>query len=207
MKVGENLALVIGQSVLAVSSIDPEDIVKLGQRISTLDKYADVVKKFMDANKTAQAADNVHRTMEDTGKFVVQLNKVSDTKLAKMASISRNMADFARRINGNFDRLADAMNDKMVTALDKVDKTLKEVNKTMNEMPGKLKTAVSNIKVTGGGTDTVADKSKDDNSKANAPKETGKGSDGKNVTGKTVNNCIVQADDGTFALAVVQKYE
>jgi len=146
--------------------------------------------------------------MKATEKFVVQLNKVSDTKLSKMASISKNMADFAKKINGNFDRLADAMNEKMVTALDKVDKTLKEVNRTMNEMPGKMKSAVSNIQVTGGGGDDKSNGTGSENGKASdKSKQTGKGSKGKNVTGKSVSNCIVQADDGTFALAVVQKYE
>lgn len=204
----DNLKYVMAGSVAAVAEIGEKDFAVLERRTKILDEYANVVKKFMDANSKNETADNVHRTMEDTGKFVVQLNKVNDNKLAKMASIAKNMADFARKINGNFDRLADAMNEKMVTALDKVDKTLKEVNKTMNEMPGKMRSAVSTIKVTGGnggddkpkgtGSESVTDKSK---------KQTGKGSNGKNVTGKSVNNCIVQADDGTFALAVIQKYE
>jgi len=176
--------------------------------METLWEYAGVIKKFTMANQSAQAADNIDRTMKATEKFVVQLNKVSDTKLSKMASISKNMADFAKKINGNFDRLADAMNEKMVTALDKVDKTLKEVNRTMNEMPGKMKSAVSNIQVTGGGGDDKSNGTGSENGKASdKSKQTGKGSKGKNVPGKSVSNCIVQADDGTFALAVVQKYE
>lgn len=203
----DNLKYVMAGSVAAVSEIGEKDFAALERRTKILDEYARVIKKFMDANAKKEAADNVHRTMEDTGKFVIQLNKVSDNKLAKMASIAKNMADFARKINGNFDRLADAMNEKMVTALDKVDKTLKEVNKTMNEMPGKMRSAVGSVQITGGTGAGSDDKSKDDNSKAQSKPVTGKGSDGKNVTGKTVNNCIVQADDGTFAIAVVQKYE
>lgn len=203
----DNLKYVMAGSVAAVAEIGEKDFAALERRTKILDEYAKVVKKFMDANSKKEAADNVHRTMEDTGKFVIQLNKVSDNKLAKMASIAKNMADFARKINGNFDRLADAMNEKMVTALDKVDKTLKEVNKTMNEMPGKMRSAVGSVQITGGTGAGSDDKSKDDKSKAQSKPVTGKGSDGKNVTGKTVNNCIVQADDGTFALAVIQKYE
>lgn len=203
----DNLKYVMAGSVAAVSEIGEKDFAALERRTKILDEYARVIKKFMDANAKKETADNVHRTMEDTGKFVIQLNKVSDTKLAKMASIAKNMADFARKINGNFDRLADAMNEKMVTALDKVDKTLKEVNKTMNEMPGKMRSAVGSVQLAGGTGAVSDDKSKDDKSKTQSKPVTGKGSDGKNVTGKTVNNCIVQADDGTFAIAVVQKYE
>ncbi len=203
----DNLKYVMAGSVAAVAEIGEKDFAALERRTKILDEYANVIKKFMDANAKKEAADNVHRTMEDTGKFVIQLNKVSDSKLAKMASIAKNMADFARKINGNFDRLADAMNEKMVTALDKVDKTLKEVNKTMNEMPGKMRSAVGGVQITGGTGQVPDDRSKDDKSKTQSKPVTGKGSDGKNVTGKTVNNCIVQADDGTFALAVIQKYE
>lgn len=211
LAVADNLKYVMAGSVAAVTEIGEKDFSALERRTRILDEYANVIKKFMDANSKKEAADNVHRTMDDTGKFVVQLNKVSDNKLAKMASIAKNMADFARKINGNFDRLADAMNEKMVTALDKVDKTLKEVNKTMNEMPGKFRGAVSNIQVTGSGASD--DKSKvngngvGNTAPINTKQQAAKDANGKNITGKTVNNCIVQADDGTFALAVIQKYE
>lgn len=205
----DNLKYVMTGSVAAVAEIGEKDFVALERRTKILDEYANVIKKFMDANSKKDAADNVHRTMEDTGKFVVQLNKVSDNKLAKMASIAKNMADFARKINGNFDRLADAMNEKMVTALDKVDKTLNEVNKTMNEMPGKFRGAVSNIQVTGSATgdDKTKGNGVGNTVQNNTKQQAQKDANGKNITGKTVNNCIVQADDGTFALAVIQKYE
>jgi hypothetical protein len=72
-----------------------------------------------------------------------------------------------------------------------------------------MRSAVSNISVGGGGGNTDNNSKGTENEKGNdkSKQQTNKKADGKNVTGKTVNNCIVQADDGTFALAVVQKYE
>ena len=206
LEVGNNLKLVMTSTISAVTMLPDAEFDKLDARSASLDRYADVIKKFMTANEKKTAADNVHRTMEDTSKFVVQLNKVSDSKLAKMASITKNMSDFARRINGNFDRLADAMNDKMVTALEKVEKTLAEVNKTMDQMPAKMR-AATNV-VGGGNTGGETAPTTTGNSKPEPqPKPQPKPNDGKNITGKTINNCIVQADDGTYAIAVIQKYE
>ena len=191
-----------------VTEFDKATVDQMVLMTDPLGEFISVTNRLFAVSLTDQTGKNINQSFDAMGKFVVKLNSVSDSKLTKMASIAKNMADFARKINGNFDRLADAMNEKMVTALDKVDKTLKEVNKTMNEMPGKMRSAVSNVQVVGGGgNDKTKDTGTNGTGTDNSKQQTIKKADGKNVTGKTVNNCIVQADDGTFALAVVQKYE
>ena len=87
---------------------------------------------------------NVGRTIASTNNFLTQLNSTNSQKLGKMADISQNMATFATKINGNFDGLAKAMNENIITALDKVDKALTELKETLSTLPDDVGSAVKN---------------------------------------------------------------
>lgn len=87
---------------------------------------------------------NVERTVKATNDFLSKVNTINDSKLGKMADISQNMATFATKINGNFDGLAKAMNENIITALDKVDKALTELKETLSTLPDDVGSAVKN---------------------------------------------------------------
>ena len=196
----DNFKLLLTSAVAAVTNITAQDFGTLTARQSILREYAETIRKFMDANSNNAAPDNAAKTFDAAGKFVVKLNSVSDSKLDKMASIAKNMAAFAQKINGNFDKLADAMNDKLVKALEKVDETLKDVNKTFTEVPDKLPKPTGNAGV------HVIQEQKPSTVKV-TPKQEEKKKEIATAASKSLNNCIVQTEDGTFALAVVQKSE
>jgi len=111
----------------------------------------DIFKDFVDttSNLYSEMKDNnipvnVGRTVNATNAFLTQLNSTNSQKLEKMADISKNMATFATKINGNFDGLAKAMNENIITALDKVDKALTELKETLDTLPDTVGSAVKN---------------------------------------------------------------
>ena len=192
-----------------VTEFDKATVGQVVLMTDPLGEFISMTNRLFAVSLTDQTGKNINQSFDSMGKFVERLNKVDDGKLAKMASISKNMADFARKINGNFDKLADIMNEKMVTALEKVEETLKEVNKTMTEVPNKIAASRASVSLGGGGVQQQAAAGTDNKSadKKDDKKDNKKDKAGKNVTGKSINNCIVQADDGTYAIAIVQKSE
>lgn len=206
---GRKIGNMLRDAISGITDINAAEMRRFKTRQKALQTYTRTVHLLMQAGKGSDAAKNIHQVMEDSGKFIVKLNKTDESKLAKMASIAKNMAEFAKRINGNFDKLADTMNEKMVTALEKVDETLKEVNKTMTEVPNKIAASRTSSLFGGGGSQQQSAAGTDNKQadKKDDKKDNKKDKAGKNVTGKSINNCIVQADDGTYAIAIVQKSE
>lgn len=96
---------------------------------------------------------NTEKTFSATQKLLDKINRTDPTKLGKMADISKNMATFATKINGNFDSLAKAMNENIITALDKVEKSMKDLKDFLEEdftknLTNGVSDAVKDIKVT-----------------------------------------------------------
>ena len=99
---------------------------------------------------------NIAQTFSSTEKFLDKVNKTDPSKLEKMADISKNMATFAVKINGNFDGLAKAMNENIITALDKVEQSMKDLkdfleNDFTKNLTDGVSNAVSNINVSSSG--------------------------------------------------------
>ena len=130
-------------------------------------KYFQASRLLFEINASGNTADNIDRASKSTIGLLDKVNSINGTKLEKMVSLSENMATFATSIKGDFNGLAKAMNENIITALDKVDKALKELKDYLETLPDQLSTSVGNaissaeIKVTGTDTDTsAADKTK-----------------------------------------------
>ena len=109
-------------------------------------KHIKMLNAILDINRamskltqvsTSQVA-NHKNMLENYGKFIEKVNRMDITKVQKTALMFRQMSRFSESINGNFDRLAMAINEKLMPAVD----ALKEV---LEEIPIRLDRSAQNI--------------------------------------------------------------
>ena len=117
-----------------LNNVTWKEITMAQKRSALYKQIIPVIEDFVNANLNPDAPENIGKSFEYTGNFITKLNSVSDSKLKQMATISSGLATFATKVNGNFDKLADTMNEKIVTAIEKLDKTLKEVKETLDNI-------------------------------------------------------------------------
>jgi len=143
-------------------------------------KKAELTKKFMkQIKKTVEYMSKIgemnnqgqfDRAIDSYVRFVDKVNTVKVENIEKTAKMFEKMAEFSKSIHGNFEGLADTLNDKITPLLEKIDSTLKntesslaDTNKTLQDTGDK----VSGISAVTG---------------ADAMVKTSKGEDGKTVT-------------------------
>lgn len=96
-------------------------------RLDTLKKLVEVWDKFDDLN-----IDKTERLTNNYVKFLDKVNNVDLEKLKTTEQLFQRMAEFSNSISGNFDKLADSLNEKIAPLLEKLEKGVSDLNKDMN---------------------------------------------------------------------------
>ena len=134
-----NLSAPIGSAVDAIIKILENEALQKFDSVKSKEKvegiFSALVSPFtnpnINANDAMNVANSVEKTTSATSNFLNTLNSVDKGKLDTMREISRNLYEFSKSINGNFDALADALSEKLV-------KVLEDLNITLDKTGGKL---------------------------------------------------------------------
>ena len=88
-------------------------------------------------NLTKEQTTNAEKTLNNYGKFVEKINTVKVENLEKSATMFAQMAKFSESIEGNFEKLADALNEKIMPLL-------QEMKEISDKVPQKLDQGFAN---------------------------------------------------------------
>lgn len=89
------------------------------------------IKKLLNNLKNQASGNQVRNfrtSVDNSVKLIRSINSIDINKSDALARVLRNLYDFSRSINGNFDKLADVINEKLVTAIEKLQEVLQEVS-------------------------------------------------------------------------------
>lgn len=106
---------------------------KIGLLIGTIEDVQDVLKDF---NVSNSQVENQKKMTENYIKFLDKIDKVDNSNLKTSVSLFEQMARLSESISGNFDGLAQAINDKIAPLLEELNKLLEEVPEKIKEKTG-----------------------------------------------------------------------
>lgn len=120
-----NLSALLGTYVEAVTNIDTSKIDDT--KISSLNKIGNLIDKF---NKPVESStvEGQKKILENISKFIDKANTVNTDKIKSTADMFMQMAKISESIRGNFDGLAEALNDNLMKVLEELRDILKETN-------------------------------------------------------------------------------
>lgn len=107
--------------------------------ISFIKAINDSVKDVTSISK--EQAGTTEKTLDNYGKFIEKINTVKVENLEKSTAMFKQMARFSESIEGNFERLADALNEKIMPLLEE----MKEIS---GQVPAKLDQGFANTSAT-----------------------------------------------------------
>lgn len=114
-------------------NFDLEKGEKMETLIDTIGYMQDVLKDF---NVTNTQVENQKKMTENYIKFLDKIDKVDNSNLKTSVSLFEQMARLSESISGNFDGLAQAINDKIAPLLEELNKLLEEVPEKIKEKTG-----------------------------------------------------------------------
>jgi hypothetical protein len=97
-----------------------------------------VLKTMMQysASCTAEATSNTERVLQNYDKFLTKVNDMKLGNLKTTAKMFEQMARFSESINGNFDALADTLNEKIAPLMEELKELLNDVQERVAEKAG-----------------------------------------------------------------------
>lgn len=110
------------------------DYNKISRSLDLLERFNEVSKDFVDIN-----SDDVRKSKELTDNYIKYVDKINGIDLENLKTTERlfaNMAKFSESINGDFDKLAESLNDRIAPLLE-------ELKNLMSQMPGHINKASS----------------------------------------------------------------
>lgn len=131
-----------------------KDMVKISGTIEELDGTGEAFDKFIDGNV----------------RFVDSINKLDTSKANALAHVFDKLASLSESLNGNFDKLADAISDKLINTLQQLNDTISESTASASGIGGQLRRMVGTGGEVGGGIldrfmDTITPGENEDNNK------------------------------------------
>lgn len=109
------------------------------------DKYATILDVIGDLNSTLSnlaqvdsgSVGNQSKMLDNYGKFIDKVNTIDVDKVKTTTDMFGQMARFSESVNGNFDALAQSINENLMPVLE-------ELKKIMEEIPQKLESGFAN---------------------------------------------------------------
>ena len=131
-----------------------KDMVKISGNIEELNGTGEAFDKFIDGNV----------------RFVDSINKLDTSKANALAHVFDKLASLSESLNGNFDKLADAISDKLINTLQQLNDTISESTTSASGIGGQLRRMVGTGGEVGGGIldrfmDTITPGENEDNNK------------------------------------------
>lgn len=126
------------------------DNAKAIKRISILKDLGDVLANF---SKDVKVQDH-EKLMDSTIKFLDKINTVKLENLKTAHNMFKEMKEFSQSISGNFEGLADALNEKIAPLLEELKELIGEIPKAVNESASTVSGSVHSAAAWSGGTAT-----------------------------------------------------
>ena len=98
---------------------------KISKRLDLLERFNEVSKDFVDISDG-----DVKKSKELTDNYIKFIDKVNGSNLENLKTtetLFKNMAEFSESINGNFDKLAEALNEKIAPLLEELKSLIEKV--------------------------------------------------------------------------------
>ena len=98
---------------------------KISKRLDLLERFNEVSKDFVDISDS-----DVKKSKELTDNYIKFIDKVNGSNLENLKTtetLFKNMAEFSESINGNFDKLAEALNEKIAPLLEELKSLIEKV--------------------------------------------------------------------------------
>ena len=76
---------------------------------------------------------NVTKSLNECGKFVQKINSIEVNKIKYTAEMFKRMAEFSNSIRGNFDKLAEALGEKLLPVLEELKEVMLDVPQTLEK--------------------------------------------------------------------------
>lgn len=118
-------------SIESVSTNNKIDAKKLTQKAKASGKLVDALEPLFKIDDKGVA--NHEKFINNNIKFLDKVNGIDTERLKSATDLFKQMAEFSKTINGNFDKLADAFSEKMLEVLESIDNVLKQVGDTTIE--------------------------------------------------------------------------
>ena len=113
-------------------------------KLDVLERISSIIRGFIPENDEVERHKNF---IENNIKFLDKINTADLEKLQTSERLFARMAEFSETINGNFEGLADALNEKIAPLLEKISgsaEKLKDVG--INETKTKTNISIDNFK-------------------------------------------------------------
>lgn len=114
-------------------NINESKVNKVGLMIGTIEDIQDVLKEF---NVSNTQVDNQKKMTENYIKFLDKIDKVNPENLKTTVSLFEQMARITESIEGNFEGLAQTINEKIAPLLEELNKLLEEIPEKIGEKTG-----------------------------------------------------------------------
>ena len=115
-----------------------ENLSKIATNLFSVDlngkeKYTEVYKSLFESILTVANADqkSLKSNFESSNKFIDKINTVKVENLRTAANMFEKMAEFSKSISGNFEGLADTINDKIMPLLEQLNEGLNKTNENI----------------------------------------------------------------------------
>ena len=95
------------------------------------DGYTNLFKECINLSKSNVG--NVTKSLNECGKFVQKINSIEVNKIKYTAEMFKRMAEFSNSIRGNFDKLAEALGEKLLPVLEELKEVMLDVPQTLEK--------------------------------------------------------------------------
>ena len=126
----------LNKSAKFLSKIGEYDTTTLNNGKNNVLTVLNSIKDFTTISDTNTK--NAKNILKDYTKFIKRIDKVDTDKLSNVSTMFENMAKFSESINGNFDKLADALTEKIAPVLE-------ELKELLGEIPEKIDNNASSV--------------------------------------------------------------
>lgn len=138
-----NLGVVSGEIINVINDLTDKIHAKAGDidvRLNQISKLQDMIKFFMNTKDA-----DVIRTQKIADKYIEMLDKVNSIDLAKLqttTNLFEQMAKFSESISGDFEGLADTLNDKIAPLMEELKELLDGVQKKVEKSGSDISASV-----------------------------------------------------------------
>lgn len=129
-----------------------EDIEDVEEAVDTLvDISGGMVDISENLEKLSETGDAYNKFIDGNVRFVGSINKLDTSKANALANVFGKLAELSDSLNGNFDKLAEAISDKLIGTLQQLNDTIQENSASTSGIGGQLRKMVGGAEETGGG--------------------------------------------------------
>jgi hypothetical protein len=138
-----NLGVVSGEIINVINDLTDKVHAKAGDidvRLNQISKLQDMIKFFMNTKDA-----DVIRTQKIADKYIEMLDKVNSIDLAKLqttTNLFEKMAEFSKSISGDFEGLADTLNDKIAPLIEELKGLLEGVQERVEKSGSDISASV-----------------------------------------------------------------